>query len=243
MTGQRGVRRCGHCGQALPATATAKRKWCDDRCRMAATRERSRPASGLTARLQKQVAAQVSLAIQAETEAGQLKAKLAERDRIIGQLRRELADERRRSADALTGQLNRSAAVRDQLAVATDQVATLRRAQAASEQAVISPEVAAKMRAQLSSLRTAHAALQEQYGQLARAAELAAAQRAQLQTVIRQWDRLCRRLHAATDGRPTNDGDRAILTTWGKFRTALATAPGQRGRTQPATATSTKEHA
>lgn len=211
-------RRCAGCQNLLPDRASPRRRWCTEKCRKATTR-RQAAQDEATARWAEATARQKAQLTAAETVAGQRLAAIEDRDRTIAALKVELAAERRRAAEAMTGQLNRSAVVRDRYELSTVQVAELRTQLATAA----SPGEVATLRDRLAGFRTANNRLSEENRAMAEALQRAVTERTQLQTIVRQWDTLCRRLKTATGGRPANPTDQKILATWTRFRSTVAT--------------------
>ncbi len=226
-------RRCESCGKHLPKGSRKNKRFCDAACQKASARRRTRPATSTT----KRAAARDLLAVvsaqlvQAETALGQARGRLWDRDREVAWLRAELAEARRSAARALVGQANRAAGVRDQLARTAGELSALRRNWSATAEARVAAAEVTGLRQQLATVQDRYGQLSARYQELSEAAELAATERQHLQGVVRQWDTLCKRLYKATGGQPAAAVDRDILATWTRFRQAVATGTGHRGRT------------
>jgi len=168
--------------------------------------------------------------VQVETALGHCRGQVWDRDQEITRLRVELAEARRSAARALVVQANDAAGVRDRLATATGQLSELRRNWSAMAEARVATAEVTGLRDQLATVQGQYAELSARYQELSEAAELAATERQHLQGVIRQWDTLCKRLYKATGGQPAAAVDQDILATWTRFRQAVATGTGNRGR-------------
>ncbi|MGO1699615.1 MAG: hypothetical protein ACTHZD_14805 [Micrococcaceae bacterium] len=216
-------RTCSFCGDPLPAGSSPARKYCSQAHRRAASRRRQ-PFEPSTekGKLRTQLNKLAEAHAQVVTELARSRSRLADRDRTITQLRSELAEERRRSADAIWKQANRTSSVRDQLATATSELSTLRRNWTANQDAAMAGPDVTKLRTRLANLQDRHDRLAGQYAELAEAAQDAATERAGLQGIVRHWDSLCRRLYKASNGQPPAAKDKEILATWTRFRTALS---------------------
>ncbi|MEO9249130.1 hypothetical protein ABDK96_15710 [Citricoccus nitrophenolicus] len=160
----------------------------------------------------------------------QSRGRIWDRDREIVWLRAELAEARRAAATALVGQANRFANVRGQLATASGELSALRRNWSATAESRVATAEVTGLRQQLASLQDKYGQVSARYQELSEAAELAATERQQLQGVVRQWDTLCKRLYKAAGGRPATAVDKDILATWTRFRQAVTTQTGNRGR-------------
>ncbi|MFC4371899.1 hypothetical protein [Citricoccus nitrophenolicus] len=169
--------------------------------------------------------------VQAETALAQSRGCLWSRDREISLLRAELAEARRSATRALVIQASDAAGVRDRLAKASSELSAMRRNWSAMSEARVATAEVTGLRQQLATLQDQYGQLSARYQELAEAAELAATERQHLQSVVRQWDTLCKRLYKATGGQPTAAVDKDILATWTRFRQAVSTGTGNRGRT------------
>ncbi|REE02272.1 hypothetical protein C8E99_0038 [Citricoccus muralis] len=168
--------------------------------------------------------------VQAEAALAQIRGRVRERDHELAELRLQLAAERRSSARAIAAQASRTAGVRGQLASATGELFALRRNRSATAEARVAAAEVTGMRDQVATVQDRYAQLAAKYQELSEAAELAAAERQQFQGLVRQWDTLCKRLYKATGGQPAAAVDRDIMATWTRFRQAVATPSGHRGR-------------
>ncbi|XKH54440.1 hypothetical protein LG284_05470 [Citricoccus nitrophenolicus] len=210
----------------------ARRRYCSDACRMGAYRRRQPAFAERTeaARLRSRLDWVSAQLVEKETALGQSRGRVWERDREVAALRVQLADERRRRTKAIVGQANQAAGVREQLAAASGELSALRRNWSATAEARMATHEVTGLRDQLATIQDRHGQLAARYEELSEAAELAATERQQLQGVVRQWDTLCKRLYKATGGQPAAAADRDILATWTRFRQAVATPAGNRGR-------------
>jgi hypothetical protein len=225
-------RRCESCGKHLPEGSRKNKRFCDPACQKAGARRRSRPATSTTksAAVRDLLAVVSAQLIQVETALGQARGRIRDRDREVAWLRAELAEARRASARALVGQANDAAGVRERLSVASGELSLLRRNWSATAEARVATVEVTGLRQQLATLQDKYGQLSARYQELSAAADLAATERQQLQRVVRQWDTLCKRLYKATGGQPAAAVDKDILATWTRFRQAVATGTGHRGR-------------
>ena len=218
-------RSCAHCALPLPDGAARARRYCSPACRSAAYRQRTaqtavHPAVVRVRDLESQL-------IAAETRIGQLTASNVRKTDQVKHLAKLLSAERRSADNALHGQAVRTAAVRQDNARLAGQVTDLRRSWSmATADTDLSPEQVAALRDRLASLRDRHEELATAYQRLSAAAEVAAAERVQLQGIVRQWDTLCRRLAKAVAGQTVSAADKKILATHKRFRSAVA-GPGR----------------
>lgn len=241
---------CQHCGTSLPAGTDARRRYCSPACRTAAYRSRrtGQVESPAVARVRELEALVSSLS----TENGQLRGRVRDRDERIHRLAGQLAAEQRTADRAIRGQAGRTVAVRDRLAdrtrelsavsadrdrVATelsetaDTLATLRRSWTLHAGRTPDSQEVATLRRTLAGVRADRDTLARRYDELSAAADSYLAERRQLQGIVRQWDRLCRRLDKATGGRPRTEADRNTLGTWRAFRRAVSGQQATAGRT------------
>lgn len=185
------------------------------------------------------------------TENGQLRGRVRDRDERIHRLAGQLSAEKRTADRAIRGQVGRTLAVRDQLDVRTTEVDTvsadrdrvaselatatlsaLRRSQTLHDGRTPDADEVATLRRSLAAVRADRDRLATAYDELSAAADNWAAERHQVQGIVRQWGQLCRRLDQATGGRPRSEADRHILATWRAFRQAVSgqiTAGGRTG--------------
>lgn len=225
-------RRCESCGTKLPEGSRKNKRFCNAACQKADARRRTRPTASTTARaaprdLLAVVSAQL---VQAETALAQNRSRLWDRDRELAELRVQLAEARRSATMALVGQAKRTAGVRDRLATATGELSALRRKWSNTDEARVATDEMTGLREQLATVQDKYGQLSTRYQELYEAGDLAATERQQLQEVVRQWDTLCKRLYKTTGGQPAAVVDRDILATWARFRQAVATPSGNRGR-------------
>lgn len=186
------------------------------------------------------------------TENGQLRGRVRDRDERIHRLAGQLSAEKRTADRAIRGQVGRTLAVRDQLDVRSTEVATvsadrdrvaselatatatlsdLRRSQTLHDGRTPDAEEVAALRRSLAAVRADRDRLATAYDELSAAADSWAAERRQVQGIVRQWGQLCRRLDKATGGQPRSEADRHILATWRVFRQAVSGQVTAGGRT------------
>ena len=225
----------------MPDGSDARRRYCSPACRTAAYRSRrtGQAESPAVVRV-RELEAQVS---ELSTQNGQLRGRVRDRDERIHRLAGQLSAEKRTADRAIRGQVGRTLAVRDELDVRTDQVASLSadRDRVATELATATATLSElrrswtltggrttdnedtdTLRRTLATVRADRDTLARKYDELAAAADSYLAERRQLQGIVRQWDRLCRRLDKATGGRPRTEADRHILATWRAFHRAVS---------------------
>lgn len=141
-----------------------------------------------------------------------VKATSRERLNKVDRLTRALADRER----YIQEQAHRNAEANKRAAVLQFQLNRLREEHDA--RAGIDPAEVVQLRAHLEEGRNAYRELRKNYETVNNAIEGAVKEREGLQHVVRQWDRLCRRLSEQTNGRPRTERDQEILATWQAFR-------------------------
>jgi len=119
---------------------------------------------------------------------------------------------------AANEQAERTRSVRDQLATANSEVATLRRNWSRRAAAATDSQEVTELRDRLAAVTHRYDSLVAKYRELSEAARYAATERKHLQGIVRQWDAMCVRLYKATGGRPKRDADKKVLATWSRFR-------------------------
>lgn len=200
-------RHCLSCEDPLPEGSRTTRRYCDNQCRQRAKRQRSRPAQ----------TGRPSNAANWHME--QLRKELSSARRSLRQI---TETSEKRAARII--QLERQLANRD------------RYIQEQAERNARANADAAALRIDLDLLRTEHEALTDldpvefhenrkklqearrAYRDIRDRIEGAAREREGLQNVVRQWDRLCKRLNEQTNGKPRTERDQEILATWKDFR-------------------------
>lgn len=160
-------------------------------------------------------------ALQAEHR--KLSNRLVSRDRKIRRLKYALDRAEQQVATVAMEQASRTHDVRQQLAAANSQVATLRRNWSVRSDAEVAGETVTKLRTQLATVTGHYNELVDKYKELTAAAKSAANERKHLQGIVRQWDALCVRLNKATGGQPRKESDKKILATWTRFRKIVRT--------------------
>lgn len=153
-----------------------------------------------------------------QVEYRKLSNRLAGRDRNIRRLEYALDEAERQVARVATEQASRTHYVRQQLAAANSQVATLRRNWSVRADAEMAGETVTNLRTQLATVTGHYNELVDKYKELTAAAKSAANERKHVQGIVRQWDALCVRLNKATGGQPRKESDKKILATWRRFR-------------------------
>src|SRR5699024_661827 len=213
------TRSCRECPQALPEDARSNRKYCSDTCqRRAASRrfrakhipERATSHSHIE-KLQDELT-------ESKTYANTLARRLADRDFKIRRLEHALKRAEHQVEIAANEQAQRTRAVRDELAVANNEVANLRRNWSPKTAAATSSQEATELRERLVNVTERYNSLVAKYRELSEAAQYAATERKHLQGIVRQWDGMCVRLYKATGGRPKKAADKKVLATWSQFR-------------------------
>lgn len=207
------------CGTALPEDAHRRTKYCSRRCtnREAQRRRRlRRTAEGKS---------QVDILERAETELEELRIhnqkltqRLAVRDRNLRRLEHALKRAEHQVEVAANEQAQWTRAVRDELAVANNEVDNLRRNWSSRTAVATATQEMTELRERLAVVTERYDSLVAMYRELSEAAQYAATERKHLQGIVRQWDGMCVRLYKATGGRPKKAADKKVLATWSQFR-------------------------
>lgn len=226
---KRPPKKCEACFQELPRDAHARKKYCDRRCLDRAAKQRQRGASGQKTelhRLRQLLASAERESARKETLLASSRERHERSQKENAKLRTQLRRTQRDADEVVISQANQTVAVRKQLATMSAKVLDLQTSSTATTND--SPDDAERWQHQIDQLRSrlkagnsAYAELNQRHKTLQAAAESAAAERAQVKDMVRQWDALCRRLNAQVHGRPKTDQDRTILATWSQFRKAL----------------------
>lgn len=138
------------------------------------------------------------------------------KDDEIARLTRELTERER----YVMGQAERLAAVNAraaQLRIQRDEAQAL--ADARSE---IDPADYEQTRRYLDDARVAYRELEDELAEMNGALRMAVQEREILRPLIQDWDRLCRMLSEATNGRPKNSRDQDTLKNWSIMRPQVA---------------------
>src|SRR5699024_8863429 len=143
---------------------------------------------------------------------------LAARDQKIRRLEHAVKRADAQLEMVAADQAQRTLAVRDELAVANTEVATLRRNWSRKAAAVTDNQEVTELRERLAAVTQRYESLVAKYRELSGAAQYAAMERKHLQGIVRQWDAMCVRLYKATGGRPKREADKKVLATWSRFR-------------------------
>lgn len=208
------ARLCSACEQPLPSNARRSRRYCDERCRNRAHRRRTTDASASRQsnaanwhidKLRKNLRRTEST-LESTKQTSQ---KRAER---IEQLERELGNRDR----YIQEQAERNATATRRAATLKIELDNLRTAHTAV--ASIDPAEVEQLRAHLEEGRSAYRELRQQYDAISAGLDGAVRERESLQHVVRQWDRLAKRLNEQTNGKPRTEKDQEILSTWQAFR-------------------------
>lgn len=217
-------RTCVGCDYPLPSGSRSTRRYCTATCQKRTRRRRIALATDQgesTATrwhlddLHKQLSKERA---QREREKITSQKRLAE----IQHLEREVANRDR----YIQQQAQRNAAATRGAASLRIELDTLRAEHQAL--AAIDPAEVEQLRAHLEEGRSAYQQLRKQYADMSASLHGAVKERESLQNVVRQWDRLCRRLNEQTNGKPRTEKDQDTLATWHAFRKQLgktSTAP------------------
>lgn len=213
------IRVCKSCEKELPASAPAQQKYCSSTCRERMKKRRTRLKLSTT----EQVELQRLQAIEQryddlQTHHRKLRRRLEDRDLKIRRLEHALRRADLQVEAAAEGQAQRTRAVRDELATANSEVATLRRNWSRRSAAAGSTQEVVELRERLAAVTQRYESLVSKYRELSEAARYAARERKHLQGIVRQWDAMCIRLYKATGGRPKREADKKVLATWSRFR-------------------------
>lgn len=241
-------RTCAQCGAGLPARSTKRRRYCDAQCRDRARKTRHRANDG--DRTAADLAAARDRIVVLETRLGQVRSRLADRDRTISEMRarsrsrdRSVQAHARRAIVARVGRIvdtrDRLAAVKAELEAVTaetDDRADSDRAAAmiADLQARLSAagDRYDRLAADRQALEDRHAQLVTEHNRAAAVVRRLAADRIRFVTVLDQWDTLAGRLaRSAAEGRSLTSADRTIVTTWAEWKKTTSNVTArQRGK-------------
>lgn len=213
------IRVCKSCEQELPASAPAQQKYCSPTCRERMKKRRTRLKRSTTDHLELQRLQAIEQRYdELQTHHRRLQQRLEVRDLKIRRLEHALRRADLQVEAAAETQAQRTRAVRDELAMANNEVATLRRNWSRKAAAVNSSHEVTELRERLAVVTQRYESLVAKYRELSEAARYAATERKHLQGIVRQWDAMCIRLYKATGGRPKREADKKILATWSRFR-------------------------
>lgn len=205
---------CESCSGPLPEGSRSDRRYCSSACRRRASRRRAAAAhdrgNSPAARWQlDELHRQLS---KERTQREREKVTSQKRVEKIEQLQRELGNRDR----YIQEQAERNATATRRAATLKIELDTLRTEHAAL--ASIDPAEVEQLRAHLEEGRAAYRQLLQQYDAISAGLDGAVKEREGLQHVVRQWDRLCKRLNEQTNGKPRTERDQEILSTWRDFR-------------------------
>lgn len=205
---------CESCSGSLPDGSRSDRRFCSSACRRRASRRRAADAhdrgNSPAARWQLDELHRQLSKERAQRERERLTSQ--KRAEKIEQLERELGNRDR----YIQEQAERNATATRRAATLKIELDNLRTEHAAL--ASIDPAEVEQLRAHLEEGRTAYRELREQYDAISAGLDGAVRERESLQHVVRQWDRLCKRLNEQTNGKPRTEKDQEILSTWQAFR-------------------------
>ena len=211
-------RTCIQCSTALPNSSRKDTRYCSNRCRSAARRERARTESiGPNVRWQLNQLRRENTRLTARHD--RLKATLKTSRSDKAKLERLVA----KRDSYISGQAQKIAAARGrstQLLIERDEARA--EATAANRSAEIDPAKYEQTRQHLEEGRAAYRALRSQYEELAGALDGAARERESLKEIVRSGDGLCQRLHKETKGNPRSPKDRETLALWADFRAHIS---------------------
>lgn len=205
---------CAACSGPLPDGSRSDRRYCSAACRRRASRRRSAELNdrdesrsarwhldNMHRELSKERAQREREKITSQKRAEkitQLERELASRDRYIQEQAERNATATRRAAS---------------LKIQLDQLRADHDARVA-----IDPAEVQRLRANLEEGRSAYRQLRQSYDKVNNAIEGAVKERESLKHIVRQWDRLCKRLYEQTNGKPRTEKDQEILEMWRLFR-------------------------
>ena len=216
------IRVCKSCDEKLATSAPAHQKYCSSTCRerMKKRRKRSKISNVEHTELQRLQAIEQRYD-QLQIHHRKLRQRLEGRDLKIRRLEHALRRADLQIEAAAEAQAQRTRAVRDELATANSNVATLRRNWSRRAAAATDSQEVTELRERLAAVTHRYESLVTKYRELSEAARYAATERKHLQGIVRQWDAMCKRLHTATKGQPRREADKKILAAWRKFRQAV----------------------
>jgi len=210
-------RRCAYCRAPLDESSRSTRRYCAASCRVAANRERRRSnvnqATGGgardedVARLRRQVRHLEARLDHAHQQ--------RERDRQAIRRAERRAD---RAEKQLQQQAQRIAETRNQNARITAQRDEARRQLG---DAPCTAEEFQDVRRKLDEGRQAYRELRTQYGELVSTLDQVAAERKTLQSIVKDWGRMCARLAKVDDPQKLSAKDRDSVKMWQKFRESM----------------------
>lgn len=213
------VRICRSCEIELPLAAPIQQKYCSSTCRERMKKRRKRLKSEMndSSELQRLQAIE-QWYDELHADHRKLRQRLAGRDRRIRRLEHALQRAELQVEVVAEEQAQRTRTVRDQLATAKSEVATIRRNWSRRAAAAESSPEVVELRERLAIVTQRYQSLVAKYRELSEAAQYAATERKHLQGIVRQWDAMCARLYKATSGRPKRESDKRVLATWKQFR-------------------------
>ena len=208
------ARACVGCSAPLPEGSRTSRLYCTPTCRKRTARRRAAEAaeqSESTAsrwhldELHRQLSKERTQREREKITSQKRAEKIEQLERELGNRDRYIQEQAERNATA-----TRRAAT---LKIELDNLRTEHTALAS-----IDPAEVEQLRAHLEEGRTAYRELRQQYDAISAGLDGAVKEREGLQHVVRQWDRLCKRLNEQTNGKPRTERDQEILSTWRDFR-------------------------
>ena len=217
------VRQCKGCPEVLSDAAHPNQKYCSVKCRQRekVRRYRLRRVPDAAERVSRLETIEQDFEIlkdEFKTFERNKNELLAARDLKIRRLEHALKRAEHQVEVAANEQAERTRSVRDELALANNEVANLRRNWSPKNAAATSSQEATELRERLASVTERYNSLVAKYRELSEAAQYAATERTHLQGIVRQWDGMCVRLYKATGGRPKKAADKKVLATWSQFR-------------------------
>lgn len=236
-------RTCAQCGAGLPARSTKRRRYCDAQCRDRARKTRDRANDG--DRTAADLTAARDRIVVLETRLGQVRSRLANRDRTISEMRarsrsrdRSVQAHARRAIVARVGRIvdtrDRLSAVKAELEAVTAETDDRAATMIADLQARLSAagDRYDRLAADRQALEDRHAQLVTEHNRAAAVVRRLAADRTRFVTVLDQWDTLAGRLaRTAAEGRSLTSADRTIVTTWAEWKKTTSTVTArQRGK-------------
>lgn len=213
------IERCLGCETALPENRHHSTKYCSPQCRKREKVRRYRARKAPREKTPTEKLAELKIQHdQLSRENQDWRRRVSERDSKIRRLEYALDGSEQQVDRVAMEQASRTHDVRQQLAAANSQVATLRRNWSVRADAEVAGETVTKLRTQLATVTGHYNELVDKYKELTAAAKSAANERKHVQGIVRQWDALCVRLNKATGGQPRKESDKKILATWTRFR-------------------------
>lgn len=180
-----------------------------------------------------------------ETRLGQVRSRLADRDRTISEMRarsrsrdRAVQAHARRAIVARVGRIvdtrDRLSAVKAELEAVTAETDDRAATMISDLQARLSAagDRYDRLAADRQALEDRHAQLVTEHNRAAAVVRRLAADRTRFVTVLDQWDTLaCRLARTAAEGRSLTSADRTIVTTWAEWKKTTSTVTArQRGK-------------